>query len=56
MQVKNISARAWNIDGVYIIPGEVATIGDDMKASVASNEELEIVAPKAGRPAKAEQE
>jgi hypothetical protein len=56
MQVKNISARAWNIGGVYIIPGEVATIDDEMKASVASNAELEIVAPKAGRPAKVEQE
>lgn len=51
MQVKNISARAWNLGGVYIIPGETATIDDDMKASVVDNDELEIVVAKVGRPA-----
>lgn len=56
MQVKNISARAWNIGGVYIIPGETATIDDDLKSSVVGNDELEIVAAKVGRPAKVEQE
>lgn len=56
MQVKNISARAWNLGGVYIIPGETATIDDDMKASVVDNPELEIVVAKVGRPAKVEQE
>lgn len=51
MQVKNISARAWNIGGTFISPLETVEIEDSFKSSVVGNDELEIIAAKAGRPA-----
>lgn len=59
MQVKNISARLYTVNGVRIAPGATETVEDPdgvWEASIAGSTELEVIAEaaKRGRPAKVE--
>ena len=42
MQVKNISARGWMIDGTMVKPGDTETIPDSWYAAVKDNPDLKI--------------
>ena len=43
MQVKNISARGWMIDGTFLKPGETAEIDDGWHAAIKDNAELVVI-------------
>ena len=64
MQVKNISARGWMIDGTMVKPGDTETIPDSWYAAVKDNPDLDVTGysdevveekKKPGRPAKTEE-
>ena len=66
MQVKNISARGWAVGEVMIKPGFTETIGEEWRAAINGNTDLEISDSevveevveekrKPGRPAKTEE-
>lgn len=55
MQVKNVGSRGWVVNEKLIAPGKTEEV-ECTEADIDGNDELEVVKPKVGRPAKEDKE